>query len=72
MLYFEEGVKEKCVVLQYALGKVFIPVAWLMGVIPEQCETVATLIGLKTTVNEFIAYKTMGDYKKLGLLTVSF
>lgn len=37
-----------------------------MGVPWDYCEDVATLIGLKTTVNEFVAYKELGKYKKEG------
>lgn len=48
------------------LSKVFIPLSWIMGVPWDQCEDVATLIGLKTVVNEFVAYETLGKYKKEG------
>ncbi|XP_016917228.1 solute carrier family 28 member 3 [Apis cerana] len=48
------------------LSKVFIPISWVMGVPWDHCEDVATLIGLKTTVNEFVAYKELGKYKKEG------
>lgn len=34
-----------------------------MGVPWEECEDVGTLIGLKTVVNEFIAYQKLGEYK---------
>ena len=37
-----------------------------MGVPWDKCEDVATLIGLKTVVNEFVAYETLGKYKKQG------
>jgi len=37
-----------------------------MGVPWEYCEDVGTLIGLKTVVNELIAYKRMGELKKQG------
>ncbi|XP_043529000.1 uncharacterized transporter YutK isoform X3 [Frieseomelitta varia] len=48
------------------LSKVFIPLSWIMGVPWDKCEDVATLIGLKTVVNEFVAYETLGKYKKQG------
>jgi pyrimidine nucleoside transport protein len=57
--------------VQYSLAKVFVPVAWLMGVEPSQCQNVAKLIGIKTTVNEFIAYKELGVMKRQRLLSVS-
>lgn len=52
------------------LGKLFIPVVWLMGVDPEDCEKVATLVGLKTVVNEFVAFQRMGELKSRGELSV--
>ncbi|XP_069702918.1 uncharacterized transporter YutK-like isoform X2 [Periplaneta americana] len=49
--------------LEFILGKVLIPLAWLMGVEWSQCEDVARLIGLKTIVNEFVAYEQLGQLK---------
>lgn len=37
------------------------PVAFLMGVDSENCRKVAELIGIKTFLNEFIAYTTLGE-----------
>ena len=37
------------------------PVAFLMGVDTKDCRKVAELIGVKTFLNEFIAYTTLGD-----------
>lgn len=48
-----------------------IPVTWLLGVDPSECEAVGKLIGLKMTINEFVAYKEMGDLIKEGKLNVS-
>lgn len=56
---------------QYVLGKILIPVTWLLGVDPSECEVVGKLIGLKMTINEFVAYKQMGDLIKEGKLNVS-
>jgi pyrimidine nucleoside transport protein len=42
-----------------------------MGVKWEECEEVARLVGVKTLVNEFVAYQQMGESKRAGLLTVS-
>ncbi|BES94431.1 Sodium nucleoside cotransporter [Nesidiocoris tenuis] len=56
--------------VDYILGKVFIPLAWLMGVKTEDCSRVASLIGLKSFINEFVAYQKLGEYKKAGLLSV--
>lgn len=43
-----------------------MPLSWIMGVPWDQCDDVATLIGLKTVVNEFVAYETLGKYKEQG------
>jgi pyrimidine nucleoside transport protein len=45
------------------MGKVFIPLAWVMGVEWKECDDVARLIGLKTIVNEFVAYEQLGKLK---------
>lgn len=41
-----------------------MPLSWIMGVPWEHCEDVGTLIGLKTVVNELVAYQKMGEFKK--------
>lgn len=41
-----------------------MPLSWLMGVPWEECADVGTLIGLKTVVNEFVAYQKLGQFKK--------
>ncbi|XP_052132258.1 solute carrier family 28 member 3-like [Frankliniella occidentalis] len=46
------------------LGVLFMPVVWLMGVAPEDCKDVATLVGLKTFVNEFVAFERMSQLKE--------
>ncbi|CAB3241958.1 unnamed protein product [Arctia plantaginis] len=55
--------------LEFILGKIFIPLCWVMGVPWEECEMVGALIGLKTIVNEFVAYQRMGELKAAGLLS---
>ncbi|XP_045457573.1 solute carrier family 28 member 3 [Melitaea cinxia] len=55
--------------LEYILGKIFIPLCWMMGVPWEECELVGSLIGLKTVVNEFVAYQRLGEMKAEGLLS---
>ncbi|KAJ2939288.1 hypothetical protein O0L34_g13384 [Tuta absoluta] len=55
--------------LEWILGKIFIPLAYVMGVPWEECEPVGTLIGLKTMVNEFVAYQRMGEMKSAGILS---
>ncbi|XP_046975004.1 solute carrier family 28 member 3-like [Vanessa cardui] len=55
--------------LEWIFGKIFIPLSWMMGVPWEECELVGSLIGLKTVVNEFVAYQRMGEMKEAGLLS---
>jgi pyrimidine nucleoside transport protein len=42
-----------------------------MGVQWDECEEVGRLVGIKTVVNEFVAYQQLGESKRAGLLTVS-
>jgi CNT family concentrative nucleoside transporter len=42
--------------LQRILGLVMAPVCWLMGVPWDQAFTAGTLMGIKTVLNEFVAY----------------
>lgn len=41
---------------EFILGKIFIPVSWLMGVENDDLETVGQLLGIKTFVNTLVAY----------------
>ena len=47
--------------LQLLLGWVMAPVAWLLGVPWDSCAKVGSLIGVKTVVNEFVAYVQLAD-----------
>lgn len=47
---------------------VFMPLAYVMGVAWEDCGEVAELIGMKTFLNEFIAYEKLGVYIEEGTL----
>ena len=42
--------------LQLVLGWLLAPVAWLLGVPWDSCSKVGSLIGIKTVLNEFVAY----------------
>ena len=44
------------ITLQRLLGYVMAPVCWLMGIPWDQAGTAGALMGLKTILNEFIAY----------------
>ena len=56
--YTEEG---ELWTLEIILGKVFIPLTYTMGVQWDECEKVGQLIGVKTIVNEFVAFQKMGE-----------
>ncbi|MEJ2185287.1 MAG: nucleoside transporter C-terminal domain-containing protein [Gemmatimonadota bacterium] len=42
--------------LEHLLGWVLAPVAWIMGVPWHDATTIGSLLGVKTVVNEFVAY----------------
>ncbi|KAJ8032415.1 Solute carrier family 28 member 3 [Holothuria leucospilota] len=44
---------------EWICSYVFMPVAFLMGVDPQDCREVARLVGIKTFVNEFFAYEEL-------------
>ena len=47
--------------LQQIFGYVFAPLAWLCGIEWQYCPRVAALLGIKTVLNEFVAYFEMGQ-----------
>ena len=53
--------------LQYILGMVFSPVAWLLGVDWKDSVLVGQLLGEKTILNEFFAYASLGKLKAAEL-----
>lgn len=52
--------------VQYILGLLFSPMAWLIGVPNEDLMLVGQLLGERTILNEFIAYQSMADLKEAG------
>lgn len=56
--------------IQFILGKVFMPVSWLIGVEWKDCEAVGNVIGTKTIVNEFVAFRVLGDYIERNEISV--
>jgi CNT family concentrative nucleoside transporter len=52
--------------LNAALGWIFRPFAWLMGIRWEDCGPAGELLGLKMASNEFIAYAQLADWGKAG------
>ena len=53
--------------MQFILGYSFAPIAWLMGIAWEDAVLVGQLLGEKTILNEFYAYKTLGEMKAASL-----
>lgn len=47
--------------LEGTLGVVFWPLAWAMGVPAAECGAVGELLGMKTILNEFVAYLHLAD-----------
>ena len=56
MLSLLPDVAGGAITLQRALGLAMAPVCWLMGVPWDQAFTAGTLMGIKTVLNEFLAY----------------
>lgn len=52
--------------LERILGWVFWPVAFLMGVPPQDCTAIATLLGEKMVLNEFVAFAHLGELLEQG------
>lgn len=46
--------------LQEILGRIFAPVAWLLGVKWKDCPAVGNLLGTRLILNEFVAYVDLG------------
>lgn len=62
--------------LNWIFGKLFYPMAWAMGVPSEDVGNVATLLGQKLTINEFVAFQNLSSkavpiVTEKGLLVVS-
>jgi CNT family concentrative nucleoside transporter len=63
--------------LDWLFSKLFYPMAWAMGVPNQDINGVATLLGKKITINEFVAFKDLtttykSAFSEKGLLIVSF
>ena len=55
--------------LEWLLGILFRPLAWVMGVPWEEADQVGTLLGLKTVVNEFVGYLELERMREAGVLS---
>jgi concentrative nucleoside transporter, CNT family len=48
--------------LEAALGKLFWPIAWLIGIETNDCAAAGQLLGLKMATNEFVAYGQLATW----------
>ncbi|EDW01796.1 GH21636 [Drosophila grimshawi] len=46
---------------EWIFSKLFIPLAWAMGVPWEDCDNIAKIVATKTIINEFVAYQRLGE-----------
>lgn len=49
--------------MEYALGLIFAPVAWLLGVPSHDIMEIGQMLGKKTVLNEVIAYVDLAEYQ---------
>lgn len=54
--------------LDWILGKLFAPIAWLLGVPAQDIGAAGTLLGQKIAINEFVAYSDLANQVALGTL----
>jgi CNT family concentrative nucleoside transporter len=54
--------------LRTFFGTILSPFAFLMGVPWEDAKQVGNLLGIKLSLNEFVAFGTLGDYINKGLI----
>jgi len=54
--------------MQYIMGLIFAPLAWLMGIDAGSLMVAGQVIGEKTILNEFYAYGTLAKLKESGVL----
>lgn len=55
--------------LKTLFGTIFRPLAWLMGVSWQYAGEVGNLLGMKISLNEFVAYGALGNYIQDGVLS---
>jgi len=55
--------------LKWVLGQLGRPLAWLMGVPWAECQSVGTLLGIKTAINEFVGYVELQKMTAAGELS---
>lgn len=61
----------EAITIQKILGYLMSPMAWLMGIPWEEAVHAGKLLGVKTTLNEVVAFITLADLPKQALSTHS-
>ena len=54
---------------EFLLGYLGRPLVWIMGISWEDSIYVGELLGIKTVLNEFVAYPRLGEMKASGLIS---
>lgn len=57
--------------IKFILGKLFMPVSWIIGVDWKDCEAIGNVIGTKTIINEFVAFQKLGEQKTKNEISVN-
>ncbi len=52
--------------LDFLLGMIFAPVAWLMGMSSDSVMSAGALLGQRTVLNEFVSFVRLGEMKAEG------
>ncbi len=55
--------------LEFVLGVIYAPIAWLIGIDRHDIMLSGSLLGTRTVLNEFVAYLNMSDLKSSGALS---
>ncbi|WP_198652016.1 NupC/NupG family nucleoside CNT transporter [Chitinophaga deserti] len=63
------GGRYQALSLEMLLGYLFSPVAWLIGVASADILAVGQLLGIKTVLNEFLAYQSLTQMKEARVIT---
>lgn len=58
------------VTVEWFFGKLFIPIAYIIGIPWDECEKVGAVIAAKNIINEFVAYERLGALKKANAISV--
>lgn len=56
---------------EWLFSKIFVPLAWSMGVPWKDCNEVAKVVATKTIINEFVAYERLGALIEADTIGVS-